>query len=31
MKYVFKFARIVGFCLLGEVLAAVLPLPIPIE
>ena len=29
MKYVFQFARIVGFCLLGEVLAAVLPLPIP--
>lgn len=29
MKFVFQFARIVGFCLLGEVLAAVLPLPIP--
>ena len=29
MKYVFQFARIVGFCLLGEVLAALLPLPIP--
>lgn len=29
MKFVFQFARIVGFCLLGEVLAAVLPLPVP--
>ncbi|EFB77006.1 CidA/LrgA family protein [Subdoligranulum variabile] len=29
MKFVFQFARIVGFCLLGEALAAVLPLPIP--
>lgn len=29
MKFVFQFARIVGFSLLGEVLAAVLPLPIP--
>lgn len=29
MKFVFQFARIVAFCLLGEVLAAVLPLPIP--
>lgn len=29
MKFVFQFARIVGFCLLGEILAAVLPLPIP--
>lgn len=29
MKYVFQFARIAGFCLLGEVLAALLPLPIP--
>lgn len=29
MKYVFQFARIAGFCVLGEVLAAVLPLPIP--
>ena len=29
MKYVFQFARIMGFCLLGEVLHAVLPLPIP--
>lgn len=29
MKFVFQFARIVGFCLLGEILATVLPLPIP--
>lgn len=29
MKFVFQFARIVAFCLLGEILAAVLPLPIP--
>ena len=29
MKYVFQFARIMGFCLAGEVLRAVLPLPIP--
>lgn len=29
MKYVFQFTRIAGFCLLGEVLAALLPLPIP--
>ena len=29
MKYVFQFARIMGFCLLGEVLHAVLPLPVP--
>ena len=29
VKYIFQFARIVGFCLAGEVLAAVLPLPIP--
>ena len=29
MKFVFQFARIVGFSLLGEVLATVLPLPIP--
>ena len=29
MKYVFQLARIVGFCLLGEVLAALLPLPLP--
>ena len=29
MKYIFQFARITAFCLEGEVLAAVLPLPIP--
>lgn len=29
MKYVFQFARIMGFCLAGEVLHALLPLPIP--
>ena len=29
MKYVFQFARIMGFCLLGEVLHEVLPLPVP--
>lgn len=29
MKYVFQLARIVGFCLLGEVLAALLLLPLP--
>lgn len=29
MKFVFQFARIMGFCLAGEVLHAVLPLPIP--
>ena len=29
MKYVFQFARIMGFCLVGELLHAVLPLPIP--
>lgn len=29
MKYVFQMARIVGFCLLGEVLAALLPFPLP--
>ncbi len=29
MKYVFQFARILGFCLAGEVLRALLPLPIP--
>ena len=28
-KYIFQFARITAFCLAGEVLAAVLPLPIP--
>lgn len=29
MKYIFQFARILAFCFLGEVLHAVLPLPIP--
>ena len=29
MKYVFQFCRILLVCLLGEVLAYVLPLPIP--
>ena len=29
VKYVFQFARITAFCLAGEVLAVVLPLPIP--
>ena len=29
MKYVFQFAWIMGFCLAGELLHAVLPLPIP--
>lgn len=29
VKYIFQFARITVFCLAGEVLAAVLPLPIP--
>lgn len=29
MKYIFQFARITALCLAGEVLAAVLPLPIP--
>ena len=29
MKYVFQFGRILAVCLLGEVLAAVLPLSIP--
>ena len=29
MKYVFQFARIMGFCLIGELLHALLPLPIP--
>ena len=27
MKYIFQFARITAFCLAGEVLAAVLPIP----
>ena len=29
VKYIFQFARITAFCLTGEVLAVVLPLPIP--
>ncbi len=29
MKYVYQMARIVGFCFLGEMLAALLPLPLP--
>ena len=29
VKYIFQFARITAFCLAGEILAAVLPLPIP--
>ena len=29
MKYIFQFARITAFCRAGEVLSAVLPLPIP--
>ena len=29
MKYIFQFARILGFCFVGELLHAVLPLPIP--
>lgn len=29
VKYIFQFSRITAFCLAGEVLAAVLPLPIP--
>ena len=29
VKYISQFARITAFCLAGEVLAAVLPLPIP--
>ena len=28
-KYLFQFARILAFCFLGEILYAVLPLPIP--
>lgn len=28
-KYLFQFARILGFCFLGELLHALLPLPIP--
>lgn len=29
LKYIFQFARILGFCLAGEALHALLPLPIP--
>ena len=29
MKYIFQFLRILAFCFLGEVLHAILPLPIP--
>lgn len=29
MQYVFQFLRIIGVCFVGEVLAKVLPLPIP--
>lgn len=29
MKYIFQFARILAFCFVGEVLHAVLPLPVP--
>ncbi len=29
MKYLFQFARILAFCFLGEILHALLPLPIP--
>ncbi|WP_295748440.1 CidA/LrgA family protein [uncultured Oscillibacter sp.] len=29
MKFVFQFLRILGFCFLGEVLHALLPLPVP--
>ena len=29
VKYIFQFARITAFCLAGEVLAVMLPLPIP--
>lgn len=29
MKYVFQFARILGFCFLGEALRILLPFPIP--
>ena len=28
-KYIFQFGRILAFCFLGEVLHAVLPLPVP--
>lgn len=29
MKYIFQFARILAVCFLGEILAALLPLPVP--
>ena len=29
VKYIFQFARITAFCLAGQILAVVLPLPIP--
>ena len=29
MKYIFQFARIMGFCLAGELLHGLIPLPIP--
>ena len=29
MKYIFQFARILVFCLLGELLHFLLPLPVP--
>ena len=29
MCYLYQFARIMGFCLLGEILHEVLPLPVP--
>ena len=29
MKYIFQFLRILAFCFLGEILHALLPLPIP--
>jgi holin-like protein len=29
MKYIFQFARIMGFCLAGELLHKLIPLPIP--
>ncbi len=29
MRYLYQFARIMGFCFLGEILHEVLPLPVP--
>ena len=29
MKYIFQFARILGFCFAGELLSVLLPLPVP--